>query len=143
MVKLSELKNNDTYKIENKERFIYLFENKVKYKYIKYKVKLGVLSDDELSDIDQILVNFKKENCYFYIIKICFIASEFYLQKSKIKKGNIENNEELDKYLDYLNFAYYISIILGSQKYLNYTRNIISKRFKLKIWIVLKKETKE
>ena len=121
MVKLSELKNNDTYKIENKERFINLFENKVKYKYIKYKVKLGVLSDDELSDIDQILVNFKKENYYFYIIKICFVVSEFYLQKSKIKKSNIENNDEFEKHMDYLNLAYYISITLAaiSQKYLN------------------------
>jgi hypothetical protein len=133
MIKLIELKSNDTYQIENKEKFIILFENKVKYKYIKYKVKLGILSDDELSDIDQIIFDFKKQNYFFYIIKSCFIVSEYYLQKSKIKKGNIENNEEFEKHLDYLNFAYYISLRLckTSQKYVNYTKNFIAKKYKL------------
>ena len=116
--------------MNNKGRFITLFENKVKYKYLKYKVKLGVLLDDEILDIQQIISGFIKSKYYFYVIKTCFIASEFYLKKSKIKKGCLGSNEDLEKHLVYLNFAYYISssMINKDQKYLNYTKNIINKK---------------
>ena len=108
MIKLNELEKNATYKIDNKETFIILFKNKVKYKYIKYKVKLGLLSDDVLSDIEQIISDFKKYNV-FYLIKIFLITSEYYLQKVKKNKENLENNEIFEKHLNYFCIFYNLS----------------------------------
>ena len=135
MVKLKQLEDNLNYQIDNKERFITLFKNKVKYKYIKYKERLGLLlSDDDFSDIEQIISNFKNINL-FYVIKICLIISEYYLQKLKDDIENSQNNEVFEKHLSYLNFANYISVRLNKvkndPKYLYYTRIVIKKKFKL------------
>ena len=88
---------------------------KFKYLYYKHKIKCGELSksDEDLPKLKEMLKDFKNENKIFYIIKVCFLFSEWY-----------KCQEEKDKYIKYLNFAYYISNIF--QKYLQYTtRDVI------------------
>ena len=140
MFKLFELKEDSTYPMDgekNKERFISLFECKVKYKYIKYKIRLGILIDSDLSELEQVVSDFKKKECFFYVIKTCFLISEWYLLKKKYENinGKEESDEELEKHINYLNFAYYISniysLVKKDRKYLDNARCYIKKQFGL------------
>ena len=131
MVKLFELKDSN-YPIDNKERFITLFQCKVKYKYIKYKIKNGKLINDELLELQDVLKDFVKQKYYFYVIKTCFLISEWHLKKKESDEMNEdENKEELQKHIAYLNFANYVAIVYDTnQKYINYERDYIKKNYK-------------
>ena len=119
--KLNDFKNDICYIMINKNSFITLFKNKIKYLYYKHKIKCGELSktNEDLPKLKEMLKDFKNENKIFYAIKVCFLFSELYKWK-----------EEKDKYFEYLNFAYYISNIY--QKYLEYTKDIIEIKKKMK-----------
>ena len=117
--KLKTFKNDKSLK---KNGFIILFKNKINYLYYKHKIKCGKLtkSNEDLSKLKEMLKDFKNENKIFYVIKVCFLFSELY-----------KCQEEKDKYIEYLNFAYYISNIY--QKYLEYTtRDVIEEKKKMK-----------
>ena len=133
MVKLIDLKNNQTYpmKQDEKDNFIVLFENKVKYTYIKYKIKLGILSDNDLEEMEQMIIVFKKKEYINYVIKVCFLISEWYLKQYKIKNENMKNSEELLMHLSYLNMTLYIGNNKNKQKYLNYIKEFILKKFEI------------
>ena len=134
MVKLIELKYNN-YSIDNKEKFIILFQSKVRYKYIKYKIKLGLLIKEELLELEQVVLDFIKAKNIFYIIKTCFLISEWHLRKKNYANLNgleEESDKELKEYFNYLNFAYYISIIYDKNYiYTNYSKNFIRKKFNI------------
>ena len=118
--------------LDNKKRFVTLFGCKVKYKYIKYKIKLCILINDELLELKQVLKDFIEVKYYFYVIKTCFLISEWHLKKKEYenRNGKEESDEELQKHIDYLNFAYYLSILCSNQRYLYYSRNYIKKYYK-------------
>ena len=131
---LSDFENDKNYIMENKSRFIKLFKNKIKYLYYKYKIKGGVLSEEDLSELKEILKTFKNEKKWFYAIKVCFLFSEWHLKKYNLEKrdGKAECQKEKDKYFEYLNFAYYISVIDIYQKYLDYTKDLIQVKYNIK-----------
>ena len=138
MPKLLELEKNENYKIDNKAKFITLFKSKVKYKYIKYKLKKGKLNNEDILDLKDLLNNFKKIN-YFYMMKTCFLLSEWYLQKYKNAKinGKEETKEKLE-HLVYLNFANSISYLYLINKemdgrYIDYAKNYIEKKYNINI----------
>ena len=140
MVKLLDLKNNN-YPIDNKDKFINLFQSKVKYKFIKYKLKnKQSLNDEEISDLKELIKNFKKENCFFYMMKTCFLISEWHWQKyqNSKKNGKEENNEKFEHFV-YLNFANCISNYYClnpnakiDRRYIDYTRDYIDKKYGIK-----------
>ena len=129
--KLEEFKND-------KSSFITLFKNKTKYLYYKHKIKfdkyneLSKSKEEVLSELIEMLKAFKSENKIFYVIKVCFLFSEWYLKKYKfgIIDGKANCQEEKDKYIEYLNFAYYLSNIY--KNYLEYTIDVIKNKTKMK-----------
>ena len=138
MVKLLELKNNN-YPMDNKDTFISLFQSKVKYKYIKYKLKNKKINNEDLSDLKEILYNFRKGNSYFFMMKTCFLISEWHWQKyqNSIKNGKEENKEKME-HLIYLNFANCISNYYSleikkdlDRRYIDYTKDYIIKNYNL------------
>lgn len=50
--------------MENKSSFIKLFRNKIKYLYYKYKIISGVLSDEDLIELKEMLKAFKSEKIF-------------------------------------------------------------------------------
>ena len=56
---INELKGD-----KEKEEFISLFQSKVKYKYLKYKIKNENILDNDLSELEKILFYFKNYNCF-------------------------------------------------------------------------------
>ena len=136
--KIDELRKNN-YTIDNKEKFLILFENKVKYKYIKYKIhsikklECGILSENELKNLKEILKVFQKNNNSFYFIKTCFLISEWYLKKYKyhIRNGSEDNNDNEKNHIYYLNFGLYISAN-NKEKifYFDYAKDFIKAKFK-------------
>ena len=137
MVILNKLKDNTTYNTDKqeKEKFITIFQSKVKYKYLKYKIKLDILDKEDLLELEEILLYFKKFKCFFYIIKTCFLISEYHLQKMKYVKEDNKRKEKFE-HLSYLNFALYLSFIYlyntSKRKYIDYCRSYIETKFKLK-----------
>ena len=131
MVKLFELKDSN-YPIENKERFVTLFQCKVKYKYIKYKIKNGKLINDELLELQDVLKDFVKQGYYFYVIKSCFLISEWHLKKKESDEmDEDESKEELQKHIVYLNLANYVAITFDTnQRFINYEKDYIKKNYK-------------
>ena len=132
---LSDFKNDKNDLMKNKESFITLFRNKIKYLYYKYKIKSGELSEskEDLKELKEMLKTFKKEKKTLYVIKTCFLLSEWYLKKYNIEKrdGKTECQKEVEKHIKYLNFAYYISNIYNDN-YRKYTMNIIEKKKQMK-----------
>ena len=132
MNKLSELMNNN-YNIDNKKRFITLFRCKVKYKYIKYKVKLGIATNKDLNELKQVLKDFIEVKYYFYVIKTSFLISEWHLKKKEYenRNGKEGSDEDLQNHIDYLNFGYYVSLVYDcNQRYLNFSKDYIKKYYK-------------
>ena len=117
--------------MRNKESFITLFRNKVKYLYYKYKIKYGELSESnkDLSELEEVLKTFKKENKALYVIKTCFLFSDWYLKKYNLGKrdGKEVCQKEKDKSIEYLNIACNISNIYN-KNYIEYTNNIIKNK---------------
>ena len=138
MVKLFELKDNN-YPMDNKERFVTLFQCRVKYKYIKYKIKNGKLINDELLELQDVLKYFVKQKYYFYVIKTCFLISEWHLKKKESDEMDADKSkEELQKHIVYLNFTHYVAIIYDiNQRYFNDDKDYIKKNYKN---CVIKKE---
>ena len=131
---LNDFENDITYPMENKSSFIKLFRNKIKYLYYKYKIISDVLSEEDLLELKEMLKAFKDENKYFYVIKVCFLFSEWYLKKYNIgiREGKPECQKEKDKYFEYLNFAYYISLITDNKtKKKEYTIGIIKNKYNI------------
>jgi hypothetical protein len=130
--KLKYFKNDKSCFMENKISFITIFKNKTKYLYYKHKIKRDELSksNEDLSKLKKMLIFFKSENEIYYVIKVCFLFSEWYLKKYKfgIRDGKTKCQEEKDKYFEYLNFAYYLSTI--NTKYFEYTIDVIEKKKK-------------
>ena len=140
MVKLLELKENN-YPMDNKDKFISLFQSKVKYKYIKYKLKnKKLLNEDDISDLKELLYNFHKGDRYFFMIKTCFLISEWHWQKyQNSKKNGKEENHEKIEHLVYINFANCISNYYSleinkkmDRRYIDYTRDFINNNYNLK-----------
>jgi hypothetical protein len=126
---LSDLENDEKYNMENKSCFINLFRNKIKYLYYKYKIKAGVLSEEDLSELKKMLIAFYHERKVFYIIKVCFLFSEWYLKKYKFE---IRDGQKEKKYIEYLNFAFYISVVYDINKiYKGYTKDIIKYKYNI------------
>ena len=134
-IELSKFENDEKDLMKNKKSFITLFRNKIKYLYYKYKIKSGELSesDEDLIELKEMLKTFKNEKKPLYVIKTCFLFSEWYLKKYNKKKrdGKTECQKEKEKHIEYLNFAYYISNICND-KYRKYTINIIEKKKQMK-----------
>ena len=132
--KIVELQNNN-YPIENKDIFLNLFENKVRYKYIKYKISCGILLEEELSDLKKMINTFKEANNYFYIIKTCFLISKWYLEKYKHdnRMGKEDNNDNKKNHINYLNFGFFFSIKTKDEKicYIDYAKEFIIKKFNI------------
>ena len=130
--KLKYFKNDKSCFMENKISFITIFKNKTKYLYYKHKIKRDELSksNEDLSKLKKMLIFFKSENEIYYVIKVCFLFSEWYLKKYKfgIRDGKTKCQEEKDKYFEYLNFAYYLSTI--NTKYFEYTIDVIENKKK-------------
>ena len=96
MTKLFDLKNNKADNIDekDKDKFITLFQSKVKYKYIKYKLKKGkkisklLLNNEDIADLKELLINFKEKKNFFYMLKTSFLLSEWHFQKYQYGKKN-------------------------------------------------------
>ena len=78
--------------------------------------------------------DFKKVNCYFYVIKSYFLISNWYLLKYNIEIDNgkykkKEESEEIFNHLCYLNYAYYLSQIKDERRFLKYCQYYISKKY--------------
>ena len=133
---LNDFENDKTYPMENKSSFIKLFRNKIKYLYYKYKIISGVLSDEDLIELKEMLKAFKSEKKYFCVIKVCFLFSEWYLKKYNfgIRDGKSECQKEKDKHLVYLNLAFYIIKINTFDQYnknnTEYTSELIKNKYK-------------
>ena len=120
--KLNELENDNECQIENKNKFIKIFQSKVKYVYIKYKIKKEICEDTDLDELkdnknhESLIMAFKEENIKLYEIKVYLLISEYFLLQYKSK------NEVYYKinFYDYINFALYISNLCGNSKYINY-----------------------
>ena len=120
--KLNEIENENDYQMENKNKFIKIFKSKVKYVYIKYKIKNGICEDidlDELKDNENhesLIMSFKEESIKLYEIKTYLLISEYFLLQYKSK------NEVPYKiyFYNYINFALYISNLCGNSEYINY-----------------------
>ena len=135
---LSDFEKDESALMENKKRFIILFKNKIKYLYYKFKIKkikCGELSESnkDLSELEEMLKAFKDEKKVFYVIKVLFLFCEWYLKKYNFGKrdGKKECQKEKNKFMEYLNFAYYISTTCTSN-YIRYTETVIENKYKLK-----------
>ncbi len=113
--------------LENKKRFINLFKCKVKYIFIKYKIKKGFCEDGELKELSINYSNkkcmvsiFKEEQNYFYLIKTFLLLSEWKLLKYKEINANQEDKSYLNnkEYYYYLNFALYLSYKYNYKEYI-------------------------
>ena len=86
-------------------------------------------------ELEQVVLDFIKAKNIFYIIKTCFLISEWHLRKKNYANLNgleEESDKELKEYFNYLNFAYYISIIYDKNYiYTNYSKNFIRKKFNI------------
>ena len=132
---LNSFENDQTYLIENKSSFIKLFRNKIKYLYYKYKIKDDKLSDEDLLELKKMLETFKNEKKWFYVIKVCFLFSQWYFKKYSLglRDGKAECQKEKDKCIEYLNFAFYISNYYNStSNNIDYTKGIIENKYYIK-----------
>ena len=50
--KFKELEKDKKHNIHKKEKFLILFKNKVKYKYMKYKISKKIIDTDDLSEME-------------------------------------------------------------------------------------------
>ena len=123
---LSDIKEDKEYQKNNEKSFINIFVNKVKYIFCKYKIKNGIFEDNNLEELKDnkydekekekitkkcLAIIFKDEQCHFSEIKVYLAIAEWYLQKCRYG-----NNEDKDKFFDYLNFAFYIANFYNNYK---------------------------
>ena len=122
--RIEKIEKDNECKVENKKRFINLFKCKVKYIFIKYKIKNRFYQDGELKELSinynnkKCMVNiFKEEKNYFYLIKTFLLISEWKLLEYNTNQEDKSylNNKE---YYYYLNFALYLSYIYNYKEYI-------------------------
>ena len=114
-------------KEKNKENFVSIFEIKINYKIIKYKIK-SKKNEDFIEETIKIIKRFKEIKNKFYIIKTFLLISYYY--RDKIKNGiNIEKLKN-DFFL-YLNAASIYTIYTRNEKYNDYLKDKVKKKFKL------------
>ena len=120
--KLNEIENDNECQMENKNKFIKMFRSKVKYIFIKYKIKNGICEDNDLNELkdnkdhESLIMSFKEENIKVYEIKTYLLISEYFLLQYK-RKDDINYKKS---FYDYINFALYISNLCENKKYINY-----------------------
>ena len=148
LIRLDKLNNNNSNcNLENKESFIKIFKNKVKYTYLRYylkndnfkKLNKGKKYNEIISELNKDITNIlEKEKKMFYKIKIYYMIEEdWYLQE--YNKENKDHKEEEIKYENkfyiYIDFISYYSNDISDKN--NYEKNIKNKASLRKVIITI------
>ena len=90
----------------DKNNFIQIFENRIKYSFYKYKINFGLFKEEDKLEIINVPKMFKKNNCHFWEIKSYILIANLYNKTNNNNGvGDINNKEN---YYGYLNFSFYL-----------------------------------
>ena len=124
-------------KDETKKIFCDLFDSKIKYKLIKYKIKKKASNDDDLNELKRIYKVFYKNGFQFHAVKILLLNAFYFYNKMKDKK-NLKYDQK--KYISFINFAYLICTI---DKYSDYVQKKANEKYELSLCIKINNERHE
>ena len=146
--KIEEIKNNNECKIDEKEKFLKIFECKVKYTYIKYKIqtKIGKFKNENKikKELEEIAKAFFIEKKYFNEIKTLLLIFELYYVIYNNNKNEENSLIYKENYLKYLNFVLYICLIdYKNSSFKEYIKNYAENKKNLKNRIKYENENKK